>query len=349
MHMGLEDGIYLAELAGEQQAGCGQPIEHQAVGEEPEHLAALLVLNEEYEVVAEVVIELLRAAVADNAAAYVVYGAAGYVAYLVAQVLEAPAEVYLLHVGVEVGIEAAHLVVKVGTDHEAATGGPEYFYIIVVLAIVFLYVEEDAAAAEHVAILVHKATAGACILKAFAVAPVAYLGLAGGEGFIGFHSGMQWCKPAIGDLEVGTEQYVVFGFDLLECLVVAIGKAMVDGYLQGFYRREVSLHILQGIVGAGIIGKDDLIAGMCLLHYFGQKKLMPFSAIVAEYNNGSILLAYDHSGRTTGLFILRIVKCIVRHSDVVVLLVLVLVQVVATGPCKDEEAEEAQQEQKARF
>jgi hypothetical protein len=44
------------------------------------------------------------------------------------------------------------------------------------------------------------------------------------------------------------------------------------------------------------------------------------------------------------LFILRFVKGILGNYDVIVLLIFVLIQVVATSPCENEEAKEAQQE-----
>ena len=117
---------------------------------------------------------------------------------------------------------------------------------------------------------------------------------------------------------------------------------MVYRYLQGLYRREVLLHILQRIIGGCIVGNDHLVAGRSLLHYLWQKKLMPFSTVVAQYYNGCILMAYDHSGvcAIDRLFILRVVKCIIRRSYFVIALVLMLIKVVTTRPCEYEKAEE---------
>jgi hypothetical protein len=54
--------------------------------------------------------------------------------------------------------------------------------------------------------------------------------------------------------------------------------------------------------------------------------LMPLSAVVTEYYNSSILMAFYHNRVVLkGLFILWFVERVIRHSDVIILLKLVLI------------------------
>ena len=77
---------------------------------------------------------------------------------------------------------------------------------------------------------------------------------------------------------------------------------------------------------------------------------MPFSAIIAEDNDCSILRAGNrHGGRKRRLFVLGIVQGIFRHFHVIVLLELVFPEIGTARPAKNKEAEEAKQEQEARF
>lgn len=81
VEVGFYDGKHLPYLPGKQQAQARHTIQYQPEGEQPQQAAAFLILYQQYQVVAEVVIQLLRAAIAYYAAPNMVYQRLSHVAY----------------------------------------------------------------------------------------------------------------------------------------------------------------------------------------------------------------------------------------------------------------------------
>src|SRR5689334_22037316 len=99
-------------------------------------------------------------------------------------------------------------MVEIGADDEATACCPEYFCIVVVLALVFLEGVEDAATAEQIAPFIDIASCCACVFERLTFFPIPDLRLAGCEVWGGLHCVMERGEPAGGDLKIGREEYV---------------------------------------------------------------------------------------------------------------------------------------------
>src|SRR5690606_15343310 len=106
-------------------------------------------------------------------AADVIYGRLTNIPDPVSGILQPPAEIHFFHMRIEICIESAKLVVEVGPHHETPAGGPEYFYLIIVLSLVFFEIVENTAAAEEITPFIHKPAARACIFEILPITPVA--------------------------------------------------------------------------------------------------------------------------------------------------------------------------------
>src|SRR5688572_27437830 len=110
-----------------------------------------------------------------------IHGTASAIGYAVTGIFHAPAKVHLLHVGIQVGIEAAHVVVYLSPHKHTASPCPENLYRIVVLPVVLLQCEKDPSAAKKITPFVNKATARTGIFKHFFIPVIFYFWLTGGD------------------------------------------------------------------------------------------------------------------------------------------------------------------------
>ena len=89
--------------------------------------------------------------------------------------------------------------------------------------------------------------------------------------------------PLLAYLHVAVEQHEVFVFRQLgKSAVVAFGKAVVQVELYGTDLREFAREHLDGVVGRGIVGYDDVAHG---IRYYGGQ--------VATHHVASVPVQYD--------------------------------------------------------
>ena len=209
--------------------------------------------------------------------------------------VEAPAEIDLLHVGKEAGVEPAQCA-EIGRAHQqGGARGPEDFCRSVILPSVFLYHVHHAAAAERVAVGVDPAAARPGKLEAGALLEAPHLGLAGGDLRVGVHEVEQRGEPSGGGLHVGIEQKGVFAIHFLQGAVVAFGKTVVAVEQDEPHLGEVAAQEGEGIVGGGIVGHYHFHS----LHAEGMAEdageILPHHAasVPVEYDDGEF-----HQGRS---------------------------------------------------
>ena len=165
------------------------------------------VLGQHDQAVPEVQVGLARTAVAQRATTDVEHLGLAGVADVPAPAPQAPAQVDLLHVREEVGIEATSGMEGLGTDHQAGPGGPEHLALIVVLPMVLLGDLEDAPSAEGVAVAVDEATCGPGMFEAVRFVHGKHFRLACRRTWVAGPSGRSIrARPALGHLHVGVQQ-----------------------------------------------------------------------------------------------------------------------------------------------
>src|SRR5690606_6865511 len=103
-----------------------------------------------------------------------------------------------------------------------------------------------------------------------------------------------WREPAGRYLKIGTEQNVIFCLNLLQRFVISVSKSFIDWDLERMYRRKVCMNVCQRIFGRCIIHNHHIIASFTFRYNGWQKKLMPFSAVIAENDDSRIMMAYNH-------------------------------------------------------
>ena len=211
------------------------------------------VFDEQVEAVAEVEEGLLGVVFGQSAAADVINHRSGVHFDFVTDVLDAPAEVDFLHVGEEVVVEAAHVVIDVAAHEHRRAGSPENILHGVVLSVVFFHVAEHAPATERIAVFVDVAAACACVFELVAAMEGEEFGLHGGNFLVGVHLLNDGFDPAVGNFDVGVEQTVVFRLNALQGKVIAFGEAFVPVVEQQSHLREMLLHERHGIVRGGVV------------------------------------------------------------------------------------------------
>ena len=273
---GTEDGLGAAPLSLHEEHGGGYIVEQATHEEYATQVALGEVLIEHQQVVAEVEEGLARMPGIEGGATHMMHHACCHTAHLVATTAEAPAEVYLFHVGKETAVEAAYLFIYSEAHDKAGTRGPQEGYIGVVLAVVFLYRVEDAATAVGVSIAVEEAAHGTGILELVLVMIGHELGLACSCMGVGIHVLYERKEPTGSDLYVGVEQHGILGINLLEGVVIAIGNAVVMVENDGAHRGERIGKQSQRTVGRAIVG--DIHHGLAhgggqhgMLHHGGEK------------------------------------------------------------------------------
>ena len=213
-------------------------------------------------------------------------GSVGAVEDFVAEVLATPAEVDFLHVGEEVGVEAAELVPDAGTHEHGGAGGPEDFAGVVVLAFVLLEGGEEASATEGVAVTVDEAACGTGILEGVLAVEHQELGLGDGNLGVAIHEGLDGGDPARGDLDVVVEEDVVVGVDLGEGAIVAFGEAVVAVEEDEWEGGVVATEEGDAVVGGAVVGDEDLGMGRAAGGDGGEEALEHVAAVPVEYDDG---------------------------------------------------------------
>lgn len=129
--------------------------------------------------------------------------------------------------GEEIGIEASQRPEHVGPAAESRAAHPEHVALVVVLAPVLLHAAQDAPPAEGIAQVVDETARSPRILELRAVGAGDQLRRGDRHVGIPVQTVENRRKPPLGGLDIGVQQQVIVGLDMLQCAVVASGKAVV--------------------------------------------------------------------------------------------------------------------------
>ena len=199
---------------------------------------------------------------------------------------QSPTEIDFFAVGKEAGIKRAGRPIVFGTNEEAGSAGPMHFLGGVVLSVVTFETVEDSSATEGVAVSIDKSTAGSGIFKRVAMVKREEFGLAGGDGRIGVHEFDERREPLMSHFDIRVEQHEVFGLNLCQGAVVALGEAPVSVKGDGATVGEMLCQEGERVVGRGIVGYDDVGLIARVAHHRGEESFEHLSSVPVKYHNG---------------------------------------------------------------
>ncbi len=214
-----------------------------------------------------------------------VYRASGHDPHAAARNPHPPAEVDLLHVGEERGVETAQLAEDLRTAAERRTAHPEHVALVVVLPLVALHAAQDAPAAERVAQQVEVSARGPRILERRPVAPRPQLrGHGRHVGFALQHLKQRFEPPRRG-LHVGVQQHEALRIHLAQRTVVPLGEAVVASEAYHAHRGELAREHLGGVVRGAVVGHGDPHPCGRRGHHRGQEGAQVVAAVPVEYDD----------------------------------------------------------------
>ena len=156
---------------------------------------------------------------------------------------------------------------------------------VVVLSVVFFHRSEYSSATEGIAEAVDESAAGSCIFEVVGFAQREQFGLACRTFGMTVHIvAEQFVPPLLTYFHVAVEQQEVFVFRQLgKGAVVAFGKAVVLVEQDGTDLRKFAREHLDGVVGRGIVGYDDVAHG--IRYYGGQVATHHVASVPVEYDD----------------------------------------------------------------
>ena len=193
----------------------------------------------------------------ERAAAEVVDRALGNDPHAVTRQLHPPAEVDLLHVGEEIGVEAPQRPEHVGPAAESRATHPKDIAGVVVLPPVLLHAAQDAAPAERITQKVDESARSPGVLERRPVGTGDQFRRSDRHVGIRVQAVENRPEPPRRSLDIGIEQQVVIGLDSLQRPVVTARKAVVAVHAQHRHRREFGGENRHGIVRGTIVGHHD--------------------------------------------------------------------------------------------
>ena len=174
---------------------------------------------------------------------------------------EAPAVVYLLHVGEEPVVQPSELMPKRRPGHHASPAYPENVLRDVVLSLVHLRASRNPPPAEGVSEAVDATARSACILEAASPSAVLVhrqdLRPADSAFRMAVHPVLKRPKPAGRHLDIGVDEYVITVFlrfrNPCEGFVVASCETVIAVKRYGPDLRELRTEHRERTVGAGVV------------------------------------------------------------------------------------------------
>ena len=284
---GAEHGAEVIPAALHEVGQRGEQVERRARDGHAKPLCGRGALVKHGEIVPVIVEDLGRRIGLERAAAQVVDPAPGHDPHPVTRQLHPPAEVDLLHVGEEIAVEAAQRAEHVGPAAESRAAHPEHVALVVVLAPVLLHAAQDAPPAEGIAQVVDETARSPRILELRAVGAGDQLRRGDRHVGIPVQTVENRRKPPLGGLDIGVQQQVIVGLDILQCAVVASGKAVVAVHAQDRDRRKPGGERRERVVRRTVVGDDDLDAGGSRGHDRRQETTQVVRAVPVEYDDFS--------------------------------------------------------------
>ena len=210
--------------------------------------------------------------------------------YLSATNAQAPTEVYLFVMCKETSVESASLPIVFRANHQGCTCSPKYLGGIIVLTVIVLNGVKNASPAEGIAEAVEVSPTRPCIFKAVLVENGEQLGLAGCHLGVNIHKLDERGEPMVSDLNIAIEQQIVFGINLLQSLVIPLGKAPVLLKSDDLTLGECCGKQRQGIVGRGIVCHKDGGFVARILQDGGQILMEHLLSVPIQYDNSKFHL-----------------------------------------------------------
>ena len=201
--------------------------------------------------------------------------------------LHPPAEVDLLHVSEEIGIEAAQRTEHRGTAAKRGSAHPEDIARIVVLSLVDLGAAQDAPAAERIAQVVDEPARSARILEPAAIGQGPQLRRDGRHVRIAVQRLQQRTEPPLRRLDIGIEQNVVIGLDPRQRPVVALGESVVAAEREHLHRGELCGQQRDGAVRRSVVGHHHADPFGCGGDHPRQEPAQMLFAVPVEYDDFS--------------------------------------------------------------
>ena len=156
--------------------------------------------------------------------------------------------------GEETLVQASEGLPYAGPHQQTGPANPEDVGGLIVLAMVFFYLLQDATPAEGVSVAVHEASGGPGILEGVPLVPGEELGPAGPALRVRVHPFQKGPQPTLRYLYVAVDEEVIIGLYHLERPVIPAGEAEVLLQLDDGNLGKMALQILLGAVFRGIIG-----------------------------------------------------------------------------------------------
>ena len=166
---------------------------------------------------------------------------------------QTPAQVYFFHVGKETSIQTAYFTVFIQPDKQRSSCCPKNRYRCVILSFVFFYDLEDTPATERIAVAVDKPSGRSGIFKTILLLPVEQFRLTRCYILMKVHIFHHRSQPAGSNFNVAVEQYRIFGINLFESLVVAVGKAVIPIQTNQTDCWKLLLQYAAGVIGRPVV------------------------------------------------------------------------------------------------
>ena len=158
------------------------------------------------------------------------------------------------------------------------------------MPLVFFQILKDASTAIGIAVAVDVASGSSSILKHLltVLTVVQQLGHHGTHLWVLFHIVQQRVKPSLWRAHVTVEQHCVGVHRLLNGEIITQCKAVVSVKFQDFDLREFLLKYLQAVVGASIVGNNNVgngIIGAC--NHCRQITSQQFCSVPVQYDDSN--------------------------------------------------------------
>lgn len=198
----LENGHEVFFIALDQEKEGCQPIH----GFPPPHdlfqFLSRQVFIEQGHVVAEVQVGFLPIVLGQGPPPDMVNRGLGVEHDFVAEVLHPPTEVDFFHVGEEVFVQSSVFEEQIRPHEKGGPGGPENLAFLVVLAVVFFQLFEQASPAERISPGIEEASGSSGVFESFFLVEGTDFRLGGGHLGVGFHFFNDGFHPAGRDFDV---------------------------------------------------------------------------------------------------------------------------------------------------
>ena len=203
----------------------------------------------------------------------------------VARRLHSPAKVDLLHMGKEIAIETSLSLESLGTTGKRRSTCPKDLARCIILTLIAFGRTQYATTTERISQNVDKSATCACIFESLTISICQQFRSNSRQLRIGVQSLNQPIAPPLGYLNVRIEQDIIFGIDLRQRSVVALGKAVVAIQAHNLDLGKRLSNIFERRIGRAVIGHNHPILGHRRTHNARQVTLQMGATIPIQYDD----------------------------------------------------------------